>query len=331
MGKNLLVTLADENYVDQAKQLFSSAHHNGGWDDDYMLLSYNVPEDKLKWFREKGVVVRKSKALYSEKKWYSMLPKGVLSPIVSCKYELFRPEFKKWDIIIYLDSDMIVRSSLDELKRVKGFGAVEGFNGKQLRHELAENNEIFDKIEGEIDTGKKVFNAGMFVINTGIIEEETFNQLRKTFEDCSRIALASEQTILNLSFYGKWEKLPPVYNFYILNGHNPRRIKPKNIRAIILHFLGADKPWKKGNNFYDEWKSNFDKAHSLDPKKIIPGTKWSKKMVFFYSKYLDMRMNLFNFPSSTISSIDRTIGLFGLKVKRKSPRLYLFLRRIKNV
>jgi hypothetical protein len=40
IGKKLLVTLADEKYIDQAKQLFSSAYWNGGWDGDFMLLSY---------------------------------------------------------------------------------------------------------------------------------------------------------------------------------------------------------------------------------------------------------------------------------------------------
>ena len=29
--KNLLVTLADNNYIDQAKQVFSSVYFNAGW------------------------------------------------------------------------------------------------------------------------------------------------------------------------------------------------------------------------------------------------------------------------------------------------------------
>jgi hypothetical protein len=55
--KDLLVTLADANYVDQARQVFSSAYWNGGWSGDYMLLAYGVPERDLQWFRDKGILV----------------------------------------------------------------------------------------------------------------------------------------------------------------------------------------------------------------------------------------------------------------------------------
>jgi len=48
MKKHLLVTLANENYINQAKQLFSSAYFNGGWDGDYLLLAHEIPENKLK-------------------------------------------------------------------------------------------------------------------------------------------------------------------------------------------------------------------------------------------------------------------------------------------
>ena len=47
MKKNLLVTLADENYIDRAKQLFSSVYFNAGWKGDYMLLAHEIPEEKL--------------------------------------------------------------------------------------------------------------------------------------------------------------------------------------------------------------------------------------------------------------------------------------------
>jgi len=38
--KSVLVTLADENYIYQAKQLFSSVYFNVGWRGDYMLLAH---------------------------------------------------------------------------------------------------------------------------------------------------------------------------------------------------------------------------------------------------------------------------------------------------
>ena len=58
MKKNLLVTLADRNFLDQAKQLFSSVYWNAGWDGDYMLLAFKIPEQELEWFRKKRILVK---------------------------------------------------------------------------------------------------------------------------------------------------------------------------------------------------------------------------------------------------------------------------------
>ena len=47
MKQNLLVTLADKNYIQQAKQLFSSVYWNAGWKGDYMLWAHEIPEEEL--------------------------------------------------------------------------------------------------------------------------------------------------------------------------------------------------------------------------------------------------------------------------------------------
>jgi hypothetical protein len=60
---SVIVTLADKNYVDQAKQLFSSVYWNAGWKGDYLLLSSGIPEEELKWFRNKGIIVYECKPL----------------------------------------------------------------------------------------------------------------------------------------------------------------------------------------------------------------------------------------------------------------------------
>ena len=124
--KNLLVTIADEGYVDAAKQVFSGAYFNAGWKGDYMLLSYKIPEEKLKWFRDKGIIVKKCEPLVDEKKfgrWFS----AALSRLY-----LFKTEFKKWNKIVYIDGDMIIRASLDDLLKINGFAAVDGIHDFKL-------------------------------------------------------------------------------------------------------------------------------------------------------------------------------------------------------
>jgi len=98
------VTLADKNYVKQAKQLFSSAYWNAGWKGDYMLLSHKVPEKELKWFRKKGILVKKCELF--DKKDFEYWP-----PTILIKFYLFSTEFKKWKNVIFLDADIFVSFS----------------------------------------------------------------------------------------------------------------------------------------------------------------------------------------------------------------------------
>ncbi|HZL42655.1 MAG TPA: hypothetical protein VFD66_05190, partial [Verrucomicrobiae bacterium] len=59
------MTLADRNFLPQAKQLFSSVYWNAGWAGDYMLLAHEVPEDQLQWFQDKGILIRNVKPLFA--------------------------------------------------------------------------------------------------------------------------------------------------------------------------------------------------------------------------------------------------------------------------
>ena len=128
MVNNLLATLADKNYIDQAKQLFSSVYFNAGWKGDYMLLSYEIPEEDLQWFRDKGILIKRCEPIYNQN--IAHLP-----PVVEGKFYLFSHELKKWQNIIFLDADIIVRASLDDLTRIKGFAAVQSlYNPKLYQH-----------------------------------------------------------------------------------------------------------------------------------------------------------------------------------------------------
>jgi len=120
MKKNLLVTIADKNYFEKAKQLFSSVYFNAGWQGDYMILvpSKDKNEPGLEWFRKKGILVKVLEPLYKD------IIESVPRNDVILKFHLFTPEFKKWGHIIFLDVDIIVRASLDELTKVKGFAGV---------------------------------------------------------------------------------------------------------------------------------------------------------------------------------------------------------------
>jgi len=280
MKKDLLVTLADGNYIDQAKQLFSSVYWNAGWKGDYLLLAYNIPGRDLRWFRGKGILVRECE---------SILP-GINSrlghaPLTTLsRFFLFTPEFKKWKNIVFLDGDIVVRGSLDELTKILGFAAVRIHNIHRtslkgsFRKRTNNNKHLFRALESNCDLRRPAFNSGVMAFNTDIISDTDFQNLKNILLLFKDIIFISEETVLNLHFYDKWQELSAVYNFcpgyeLFYSGGSPETLK-----GIVHHSysnLRRGKPWDQENPLYSEWKSNLEKADLIEianpqaPKRIL--------------------------------------------------------------
>jgi len=324
--ENLLVTLADRNYVEQAKQLFSSVYWNAGWKGDYMLLAHEIPEKDLKWFRDKGILIKKCKPLYDKMT-------GSYPPVVFDKFYLFTPEFKKWKNIIYLDADIIVRASIDNLADIKGIASSSPLGQKLKFHFYSEdNNDEIKEITANYNLNKRPFNSAMMFFSTSIIQDDTFEKIFSLFNRYKNISLGDDP-IINLFFYEKWINLPPVYNVCV---NYFQKYFPK--KGIILHFArSSDRvklPSEKDNIFYNEWKRNLEKAEFIDLNKIPEGRKFTKFEIFRYSLYL--RITDYTCRTSKKISVylanapDRLIGQIGILIKKINPRLYYKLKKIKD-
>jgi lipopolysaccharide biosynthesis glycosyltransferase len=321
--KNLLVTLANEGYVKQAKQLFSSAYWNAGWKGDYMLLSYKIPEKKLRWFRKKGILVKECKSLPG-------ITKDPKITTMLSKFCLFKPELKKWKNIIYLDADIIVRASLDKLTKIKGFAAALDLGKiRKLKDQfrVSEKNKfLLDELKRNYNLEEKSFNSGVITFGTDIIKKDTFFKLKKLFKKYDKIRNFNDQPILNLLFYKKWTKLDLVYNskYYFIGLpflNNERELK---VKAITIHFPGYIKPWNPVCPFYKEWKDNLDKAELINTKKPQkPKKEFTKKEIEKYSKILKRKKFLY----SPILGIDRGFGLVGIFLRKYFPALYVLLKK----
>jgi len=330
MGKNLLVAMSDKNGVEQAKQLFSSVYWNAGWKGDYMLLSYKIPEKELKWFRKEGILIKKCEPIFDKEKLKRLYNENKVEDlefinILLIKFNLFTLEFKKWENLIYLDSDIIVKFSLDELTKIKGFAAIRDSRPKLRDHftNFKKNKILLNDLKKDYNLEEKAFNAGVMVFNTDIITKDTLDNLKKLFEKYNKIRKLSDQTIFNLFFYKKWIELPIVYNWHYYLANFPlHKRKNSKVKGIILHFAGPIKPWKENCSFYQEWKNNLKKADLIDIEKPIEIHKLAKNKVKEYSKISKKR----NFFYSAIREVDRTIGLIGIFLKNKHPMLYYLIK-----
>ena len=269
MKNNLLVTLADRNYIDQAKQLFSGVYWNAGWKGDYMLLAYDIPEKDLRWFKDKGILVRECEAVLTESETYI----GHAPLTTLCKFYLFTTEFKKWKNIVFLDGDIIVRGSLDSLAHIKGFGAIRILNIfrtslKGQFHARNRNNEhLFRELERKCDLNRPAFNSGVLAFCTDIISEDDFQNIKDLFFHFKDILFLSEETVLNMYFYDTWQELSQVYNICPSYEMYHSGCGPHNLKELVSHtysnFPGG-KPWNPRSPLNSEWKSNLDKADQID-------------------------------------------------------------------
>ncbi|PLX07984.1 MAG: hypothetical protein C0596_08530 [Marinilabiliales bacterium] len=329
--KDILVSLADDNFVDQVKQLFSSAYFNAGWHGDYMLLAHNITEEKLRWFRDKGILVRECEEIIDEKIGIGY------SPVVLDKFCLFKTEFREWGNIIFLDADIIVRNSLERLSRVKAFTAARDSYFNKLKDQFYPNSLEKIKKDG-YNLSKHSFNSGVMAFNSDIISDDTYDNLISLFAKYKDDGKFGEQPVLNLYFYKKFKKLPFIYNTFIT--HHNYKI-PKRIKLINLHFFAREnypKLWEKENPYYAEWKNNLEKANTIVIKESLKKKALSQILIRWNSYRLWLHAlicpyayiwenirykmgHFFRFPG-------RLIGRIGSRIKMKNKKLYFCLKKL---
>ncbi|MCX6773484.1 MAG: hypothetical protein NTY68_00610 [Candidatus Micrarchaeota archaeon] len=292
--RNLLVTLTGKNHVDYAKQLFSSVYWNAGWKGNYMLLAYDVPERELGWFRKKGILVKKCRPKIEK----SIMDIGKKNyPICLCKFYLFTKEFRKWKNIVYLDTDIIVRGSLEDLTKVRGFASTLDAWSSLLFYQFdfsGENRNEYLKMRKRYSFGERAFCSGVFAFSTDIINDRMFGDLKELINRYIPISTGTDQATLNLYFNKKWKTLPDAFgvqvnseDIYIMG----RIINfNRNVDGIVLHFAGSKKPWERDSVYYREWKGNLDKADEMDPRRVpAPARAWTMEEIERHGLELKLR------------------------------------------
>jgi lipopolysaccharide biosynthesis glycosyltransferase len=352
--RNLLVTLADSRYIEQAKQLFSSVYWNAGWSGDYMLLAHEIPEEELKWFSNKGIFITRCMPLYNKK-----IGKGH-DPVILDKFYVFSSEFKKWNNVIFIDSDIIVKGSLNRLTKIRGLGAAN--STLKLAKQFSSESDLYTEIKKKYNIRKKTFNTGIMAFSTDIIHDDLLKKLVELFERYESIAFWDE-SILNLYFYNNWIKIPRAFNNFYISFFIVHKLKIHKIKSIVFHFMGTyidgkytetSKPWNPGNPFYPEWISNLERAEITNFNESKNINEWN----FFKIKYHSLLINtiahalisyikiahssfrykmvsFFRFTLKSyfiylINTPDKLIGKIGICIKKYNPYLYNKLKKPKK-
>ena len=243
MNKKVIVMGADNGYQDKIEATIKSicAHHKNLkfyiFNDDISSEWFQLMEKRLEPLSSQIVNMKISN--HSLKNYHLPLPH--LSYAAFFRY--FIPQFVTEEKALYLDADIIVRDSIEEL-------FLEDFDG-------------FSIAAVEDDFEKNTFNSGVMLIDVDAWRREGITekllQLTNEFHESSY----GDQGILNRLFQNNWKKLPQKYNFmvgmdtvarnYGIDSWYTESIKVEN-EAKIIHYTG-NKPWYlvNLNRFREEW------------------------------------------------------------------------------
>jgi lipopolysaccharide biosynthesis glycosyltransferase len=174
-------------------------------------------------------------------------------------YRLAAPKFISEDVskILYLDSDLLVRRSLETL-----------WNTDVAGHPLAAVRDLGAKFHAEdlgLSIGTKYFNSGVMLMNLCFWRQHcVYEKLMAVIQDNHGALNYWDQDALNLALANCWIELPEYWNsnqeLLIGTEHRILSLKTPGPKLgqdpAIVHFCGAVKPWhwSQENPFKHEYR-----------------------------------------------------------------------------
>lgn len=161
--------------------------------------------------------------------------------------------------VIYLDTDMIVRTDLSELWEMPLQGCTIGAVQNHVPSTVGENEGIRAHRELGIDPCAPYFNSGLLLIDLARwrqerIEERALDYIRAHPDDL----YYPDQEALNAALAGRWMILPLEWNvlttIYMLPAWPDfpfkRSVEANEWKIVngpkIVHYCGTEKPWMAG-------------------------------------------------------------------------------------
>lgn len=258
---NAIAFLADQQYAKYVRQMVYSVRTFGHWEEDIILLAYEMTDTS--WFEKRGV-----KVIHLSKKDFDFGDLPAKQTVYFAKLLLFHPKFSQWHKIIYLDTDMLIRKDIRDLLKYRKFAAADDCFRYPVIHQMAPLDSDWakariNKILPKNQLRAVSFNSGMMVIPTAENQLENFEKLCALTAEYWRESAYFDQGILNMHLNPSRDRVPYVYNDYYLSEHFNRRglfRRFSDKHAVILHIIHPSKPWDASNPYFKEWRSRMEAA-----------------------------------------------------------------------
>ena len=255
MNMNIVLTF-DNSYTNHAAVVITSlCLNNAGNHHFYVITDYISNENKevllnlVISFKSKLTIYNINISLLKD----FPIGKGTTNTYVTLAtyYRLFIIDVLPVEVnrVLYLDCDIVVNGSLDELWNFKFSSEENCIAGVEEQHVIAKNRS---KALGYQEI-YSYFNAGVLLIE--------LEKMRKIYSSQKSIAFIKQnidiikfhdQDVLNAFFYDKKDFLPLTFNlldiFLLRKSTIPSRYR-NNLTTlknpIIIHYSGPLKPWHK--------------------------------------------------------------------------------------
>lgn len=173
---------------------------------------------------------------------------GVAS--ITTYFRYFIPRYCDSDVVLYLDTDLIVTGDLTPLFEID-------FSQHSPEYYAAAVQDFC--INEPFLNSDSYFNAGVLVFNNRLLKSENMTDIfLQLADENNHLIQFGDQSILNLAFKERWLKLEDKYNFmvgldyiYEERGNHSEMRFPEFLPTII-HYPGVMKPWS--TNLYVRYR-----------------------------------------------------------------------------
>ena len=250
---NILVTL-NSNYIDQLIVMgYSILKSNKDENIDLYIAHKGLTEEdfhKIETYLDKErckvISVKVSDEMLENAPITKRYPKEMY-------YRIFAAQFlpKTLDRILYLDPDLVIINSLQELYNMD-FEGNYYIAASHVKKRMRKLNEV--RLDMEKDA--PYINSGVMLMNLKLLrEEQNIKEVFEYIEKNKNVLLLPDQDVLSGLYGGKIKTVDSlIYNLsdrylklYNINPKNfDKRVNLNWVRenSVIIHYCGRNKPWK---------------------------------------------------------------------------------------
>lgn len=263
--KYCLATVTTESYFQWTMTMLHSFVSSNPWfSGDIAVICHDLPpemKDDIKLAGNVKLVEPTADLISRLFKFSNALPAFKDKTARFYSLEIFR--LAGYDKILFLDSDMIVVKSVEELFTLPGsfYASAELCWYKGKGREGVNFNVGFQTTENQGDFLKNPFNTGFMLLDNSIIKENHYPELLKLIDpekwENEQLSYTDER-IINQYFRNSVLLLDTRYNY---RARAARMIREKeNVSiddAIIIHYYSRFKPWNF-NEVFDSSQNNLN-------------------------------------------------------------------------